>query len=68
MLIAGAPVIANAHAARSYHGNAGVIEFTGFEDIHEAMKRIAGLQIPIPDPRAAVQADRELVERIKELL
>jgi hypothetical protein len=68
MLIAGVPVIANVHSARSYHGYNGVIEFTGFEDIHEAIGRLARLHVPIPEAQGGELADRELVERIKELL
>ena len=52
MLIAGVPVIANTHAARSYYNSKGVTEFSCFEELQEAIKRVELVEgnIPVPTP------------------
>jgi hypothetical protein len=52
MLIAGVPVIANIHAARSYYDADGLIEFFSFEEFKESLKRIEQVKnrISIPQP------------------
>lgn len=52
MLIAGVPVIANAHAARSYYNLKGVYEFHDFEEIEQAFLKVEedSGEIPIPSP------------------
>lgn len=50
MLIAGVPVLANSLAARSYYNLAGVVEFSGFAHLQEALnavERQAG-EVPVP--------------------
>jgi len=52
MLIAAVPVLANSHAARSYHNMSGVIEFAGLDGLGNALERLnefAG-DIPVPPP------------------
>jgi ubiquinone/menaquinone biosynthesis C-methylase UbiE len=48
MLLAGVPVLANAHAARSYHeyNGAGVVEFTNIEDLDKAAAMIETMGNP----------------------
>ena len=52
MLIAGIPVLANTHAARSYHNLKGITEFSRFVDLPEAIKRAESLErhIAVPSP------------------
>ena len=52
MLIAGIPVLANTHAARSYHNLKGITEFSRFADLPEAIKKTESLErrIPVPSP------------------
>jgi hypothetical protein len=52
MLIAGIPVLANIHAARSYYDADGLIEFSSFQEFEEAYNKIEQIkdQISIPDP------------------
>jgi hypothetical protein len=52
MLIAGIPVMANTHAARSYYGADGLIEFSGFDGFKESFNKIKQIKerISIPDP------------------
>jgi glycosyltransferase involved in cell wall biosynthesis len=52
MLIAGIPVLANIHAARSYYDAVGLIEFSSFEEFRESFKKMeqSKSHIPIPDP------------------
>lgn len=52
MLVAGVPVLASSHAARSHHGTPGLIEFAGLDQLQEALARLghgAGA-IPLPAP------------------
>jgi len=56
MLVAGVPVLANAHAARSYHGREGLIEFAdldGLEDALRGLQRRTGAIPPLPPPDPA---------------
>jgi len=51
MLIAGAPVLAGSHAARSYYNIPGVIEFPALEDLAEGLRKLDGApaaHIPVP--------------------
>jgi hypothetical protein len=52
MLIAAVPVLANSHAARSYHNMKGVIEFAGLDGLGEALERLNEFtgDIPVPPP------------------
>lgn len=53
MLIAGVPVIANSHAARSYYNYRGLIELSCLEHIGDAINVINDLEkddIPVPSP------------------
>lgn len=50
MLIAGVPVLANSHAARSYYNVNGMIEFRDLQDLEKALKQIDGLEGEIPGP------------------
>jgi hypothetical protein len=52
MLIAGIPVMANIHAARSYYDADGLIEFSSFEEFKESFKKIEEIKskISIPNP------------------
>ncbi|MCU0285882.1 MAG: hypothetical protein MUF15_05740 [Acidobacteria bacterium] len=52
MLIAGVPVLANAHAARSYYHLPGLIEFPTLADLDGALQQVEQLspQIPLPLP------------------
>ncbi len=52
MLIAGIPVLANSHAARSYYNIKGVIEFRELTGLSEALKQIDALDGDIPIPLA----------------
>jgi hypothetical protein len=49
-LLAGVPVLANSHAARSYYNTPGVFEFTDIHDIARASKLLdsAEMEVPIP--------------------
>jgi hypothetical protein len=55
MLIAGIPVIANIHAARSYYDANGLIEFSSFEEFKESFKKIEQIEnkISVPNPPEA---------------
>ena len=65
MLIAGVPVLANSHAARSYYNMKGVIEFRDWQDLGKALKQIDGLEGAVPAPP---EPDTSyLVSRIKEI-
>jgi hypothetical protein len=50
MLIANVPVLANSHAARSYHHMEGVIEFGDLDGLEEALRRLQTQtgEIPLP--------------------
>lgn len=50
MLIAGVPVLANSHAARSYYNLPGVIEFARLEMLSEVIQQIQEAEFPIPVP------------------
>jgi hypothetical protein len=68
MLVAGVPVLANAHAARSYYNVQGVTEFSNFAELPQAMKGMAKGEgdIPIPAPpdlSLLLSQIRELIER-----
>jgi hypothetical protein len=52
MLVAGVPVLANTHAARSYYNMNGVIEFGELAELAEAVKGIDFLEGTIPMPQA----------------
>jgi hypothetical protein len=51
MLIAGVPVLASTHAARSYYNMKGVIEFRELDELGEALKKIDKLEEEIPLPQ-----------------
>jgi len=52
MLIAGVPVLANSHAARSHYNFKGVIEFSCFDEFEKAIRRVDLIEgnIPVPKP------------------
>ena len=52
MLIAGVPVLANPHAARSYYHRKGVIEFRELDELGEALKQTDVFDGEIPLPQA----------------
>ncbi len=52
MLIAGVPVLANTHAARSYYNMKGVIEFRELDGLGQALTKIDQLDGEIPVPPA----------------
>ena len=62
MLIAGVPVLANTHAARSYYNMKGVIEFRELEGLGEALKKIGKLtdEIPVPQVPDSSALSREI--------
>jgi hypothetical protein len=81
MLLAGVPVLADAHAGRSYHElqGAGLLEFTGLEGLEAAMAALAtapaagALGDALPAAIAAgdeviAEAGRGLLASLKELL
>ena len=49
-LIAGVPVIANRHAARSHHGLPGLVEFECWDDFPSAIKALDTLHTGFPFP------------------
>lgn len=55
MLLAGVPVLANRHAARSYHGRPGVIEFAGLDGLEGALSELRERppEVAPPAPPAA---------------
>lgn len=65
-LLAGVPVLANSHAARSYYNMPGVIEFTDIHDIAEACKILNSGEIEIRAP--AAPDPNSLLFRIKGFL
>ena len=67
MLIAGVPVLANHHAARSYHGHTGVVEFSGFADIDRAIAQVEELKVPLPTDMDVAALNRELLDKINDL-
>ncbi len=52
MLVAGVPVVASAHAARSYHHVPGVIEYQDLAGLEAALRRLpaAAGEVPLPPP------------------
>lgn len=67
MLLAGVPVVANSHAARSYYNMNGVVEFRDLNDLKIALKQIDMLedQIPLqpePDPTYLVSEIKKIME------
>ena len=50
MLIGGVPVLANSHAARSYHNVDGLIEFSSFDELKLAIAKIESIEGHIPIP------------------
>lgn len=68
MLIAGVPVLANNHAARSYHGHAGVVEFSGFADIARAAAQVEKLDVPLPTDMDVETLNRDLLNKINASL
>ncbi|UCH94957.1 MAG: glycosyltransferase, partial [Candidatus Aminicenantes bacterium] len=47
MLTAGVPVLANSHAARSYHGFQGLCEFSGFDDLERIVLELMSGKLTI---------------------
>ena len=66
MLIAGVPVLANSHAARSYYNMIGVHEFRELAGLPEALQRLDTIngEIPIPSPPDTAC----LSQKIREML
>jgi hypothetical protein len=52
MLIAGVPVLANTHAARSYYNMKGVMEFRELDELGEALRKADKFDGDIPLPQA----------------
>lgn len=52
MLVAGIPVLANSHAARSYYNTKGLIEFEGLDSLEDALMRLDAFYEDIPEPPA----------------
>lgn len=50
MQLAGVPVLANSHAARSYYGQPGLIEFGTLEELPAALHALDGLPDSFPPP------------------
>jgi glycosyltransferase involved in cell wall biosynthesis len=65
-LIAGVPVLANSHAARSYYNVPGVVEFTDFHDLAKGIRRLDSEVIKVYDPKAP--SPDSLIAHIKELI
>lgn len=68
MLIAGVPVLADHHAARCYHNWPGVVEFSSFSRLPEAVQRLPkrAADVPVPDepdPRPVLEAMDALLNR-----
>jgi glycosyltransferase involved in cell wall biosynthesis len=69
MMIAGVPVLASSHAARSYYGSRGVIEFSGLGDFDKAVDALNRLQdAPHHEDEILIPDADELVGRIREVL
>jgi hypothetical protein len=69
MLVAGVPILASSHAARTYHNMKGVIEFRDLENLEEALKQVDpfdgnGEEIPIPSEPDAFQLVAEIKKAI----
>lgn len=50
MLVAGVPVLANSHAARSYYNLAGVSEFSDFDELGAAIEVLENQDYDVPSP------------------
>lgn len=50
MLFAGVPVVANSHAARTYHNQAGLVEYANFSELGSALEEVDALRGDIPTP------------------
>jgi len=75
MLLAGVPVLANAHACRSYdeYRGAGLVEFADLGDLDRATADVlAAGEVPAssagPRSDAIARAGQELLRRLKELI
>lgn len=66
MLIAGVPVLANSHAARSYYNVDGVIEFFDLRDLERALNQVDELDGQIPIPQKPDSS--HLVSEIKKIM
>lgn len=49
-LLAGVPVIASRHAARSFHGTPGVLEYAALEDLPERLRSLQASPPDVPAP------------------
>jgi hypothetical protein len=67
MLIAGVPVLANSHAARSYHEFNRVVEFSNFEDLEKAVLTIEKKQDP-QENKMIKPSHRELLDKVRALM
>jgi hypothetical protein len=65
-LMAGIPVIANSHAARSYYDVPGVVEFIRIEDLGIALKTVCATEMTVSAP--APPDSSFLTGRVKALL
>jgi hypothetical protein len=65
-LLAGVPVLANSHAARSYYNTPGVLEFTDIHDIARASKFLDSAEMEVPVPGRPDSA--ALLSKIESLL
>jgi hypothetical protein len=50
MLLAGVPVLANSHAARSYYNLSGVLELRHLEDLPDALEFLKSEDFAVPEP------------------
>jgi len=71
MLAAGIPVLSSFHAARSYHGMPGVIEFRELQELPDALEQLerSGMdhkEIPIPPKPDAVALAAEINRILKD--
>jgi glycosyltransferase involved in cell wall biosynthesis len=66
MLIAGVPVLANSHAARSYYNRKGLIEFLDLNDLERALDQVDELDGQIPIPQGPDSS--HLVSEIKKII
>lgn len=65
MLVAGVPVVASAHAARSHHGTPGLIEFNELDELEQALHSLRGSAgtppPPAPDPAPLLAAIQRIL-------
>ena len=66
MLLAGIPVLANTHAARSYYHKKGVFEFRELSELKATLEKAGQLNEEIPLPTAPAVSD--LCEEIKKIM